>query len=364
MKTLRLILSLSKDEATFSGFFSILPGRHAAHLKHQGSLKSMKKQSSNGLHILTLVSEGQGSVGGIAQYNRDLLYALSQQDSVEAIRVLPRLSPGAPGNVHPKIRYDLRGVGGFRSYAAAVSRLALHLRIDLIICGHINLMPVACVLGSLRNVPVLTCIHGIDAWTPPPRAVVRHLSNRARYVLSVSEYTRDRFVNWSHYPTERVICLPNTFRAEEFCPGDKPGDLLERYKLGGRKVVLTFGRLVGESRAKGFDRVLEAMPGLIARDSSICYLIAGQGPDRARLEAKAEELGVRSHCVFTGYVEPDRKADIFRLADAFVMPSKGEGFGIVLLEAMACGIPVVGSTEDGTKRSPAGRQAGPVGESR
>jgi glycosyltransferase involved in cell wall biosynthesis len=248
-----------------------------------------------------------------------------------------------------KVQYDLSGTGGLFNYAvSALLRQSCARRIDLLFCGHLNLMPVAWALRTLCHAPILLCIHGIDAWKPTPRRVVNHLSRYPDYVLSVSEITRDRFISWSGFPFERSIILPNTIHSEDFDPGEKPKDLVERYGLVGKKVVMTFGRLAGEQREKGFDRVLEAMPQLLARDGQICYLIAGQGPDQERLEAKARTLGVRDHCVFTGYVDAARKPDIFRLADVFAMPSKGEGFGIVLLEAMACGIPVVGSKQDGT----------------
>jgi glycosyltransferase involved in cell wall biosynthesis len=83
----------------------------------------------------------------------------------------------------------------------------------------------------------------------------------------------------------------------------------------------------------------------------VTYLIAGKGPDRSRLESKAERLGVRDRVVFTGFVPEEEKADYYRLADRYVMPSRGEGFGLVLLEAMACGIPVVASTADGSREA-------------
>jgi len=80
---------------------------------------------------------------------------------------------------------------------------------------------------------------------------------------------------------------------------------------------------------------------------NVAYLIAGEGPDRQRLEEKARSLGLADRVVFTGFVSESEKNDLYSLADAFVMPSRGEGFGIVLLEALACGIPVVASLLDG-----------------
>ena len=70
-----------------------------------------------------------------------------------------------------------------------------------------------------------------------------------------------------------------------------------------------------------------------------------------RLRAKAHALGVADRVIFTGFVSETRKPDYYRLADAYVMPSKGEGFGIVFLEALACGIPALGSALDGGREA-------------
>jgi glycosyltransferase involved in cell wall biosynthesis len=123
---------------------------------------------------------------------------------------------------------------------------------------------------------------------------------------------------------------------------------------------MTFGRLAANERYKGFDRLIDAVPALRARDPAIAYLIAGDGDDRARLEAKARDLGVAEHVVFAGMVDEAEKADHYRLADVYAMPSSGEGFGFVLLEAMACGIPAIGSTADGTREAMREGLLGPV----
>ena len=78
------------------------------------------------------------------------------------------------------------------------------------------------------------------------------------------------------------------------------------------------------------------------------YLIAGKGEDRERLEVMASELGVSDSVTFAGFVPDEELADHYRLADVFAMPSTGEGFGIVFLEAMGCGTPVLGGDLDGS----------------
>jgi glycosyltransferase involved in cell wall biosynthesis len=88
--------------------------------------------------------------------------------------------------------------------------------------------------------------------------------------------------------------------------------------------------------------------------------VAGEGTDRARLEEKANSSGQGARVAFAGYVEESRKADLLRCADAFVMPGRGEGFGIAYIEAMACGIPVVGSSLDASRETLQGGQLGTI----
>src|SRR5262249_52354555 len=137
----------------------------------------------------------------------------------------------------------------------------------------------------------------------------------------------------------------------KFSTGPKPDNLVTHYGLSGYRVILTLARLAASERYKGIDEVLNLMPALVEEIPNLVYVIAGDGDDRPRLEAKVRKLGMNGRVVFTGYIPEEEKAAHFRLADAFVMPGRGEGFGIVYLEALACGIPVVASKLD------AGREA-------
>ena len=111
---------------------------------------------------------------------------------------------------------------------------------------------------------------------------------------------------------------------------------------------MTVSRLASSERYKGNDRVIRALPQVLLKHPETIYVIVGDGDDRPRLEALAAEVGVTEKVRFVGQVKPEELPDHFRLADVFVMPSTGEGFGIVFLEAMATGIPVIGGNRDGS----------------
>ena len=169
--------------------------------------------------------------------------------------------------------------------------------------------------------------------------------------VAVSGVTKERFLGWSGLPEEVGYVVPNCIDASGFGPGSKRPDLLARYGLEGRTVLFTLGRLSAAEAYKGFDEVIEALPVLATDVPDVAYLIAGDGDDRPRLEQKAADLGVANRVVFAGYVPESEKADHYRLADAFVMPGRGEGFGIVYLEALACGVPVVASALDASREA-------------
>jgi glycosyltransferase involved in cell wall biosynthesis len=165
--------------------------------------------------------------------------------------------------------------------------------------------------------------------------------------------------SWAGLPHSTYTVLPNAIHLDRYGVAPKPLALLTRYGLHDRRVILTLARLRSNERYKGVDEILETLPELIAGDRTLTYLVAGDGDDRARLEAKARTLGLARHVVFAGFVEESEKADHFRLADVFAMPGRGEGFGFVFLEALACGVPVVGSLVDGSREA---LQDGALGE--
>jgi glycosyltransferase involved in cell wall biosynthesis len=111
-------------------------------------------------------------------------------------------------------------------------------------------------------------------------------------------------------------------------------------------VLLTVGRMDSSERYKGHDQVLDALPGLLESNAGLRYLVAGEGDDRNRLTRLAKELGVSDRVTFAGYRED--LADCYAACDIYVMPSTQEGFGIVFLEALASGRPVVAGGIDGS----------------
>jgi phosphatidyl-myo-inositol dimannoside synthase len=309
---------------------------------------------TNALRVLMLLSDGFGGVGGIQKFNRDFLQALDSCALVERVHATPRFIPRRIEEAIPEsVVYDRRAAAG---KAGFVLRLAGHVwrrrRVDLVVCGHLRLLPAAWLLARLRRARLALIIHGLEAWEPTShKYLMRSLTKAVDTFITVSHFSAERFTRWSKVPMERAFILPNCVDLDHFQPSQRDLMLVERYGLQSSKVILTVGRLVAQERYKGFDEVIEIMPQLVKRFPNLKYMIVGDGPDRPRLKAKAEALGVQDNVVFTGYIPESEKVAHYNLADAYVMPSLGEGFGIVLIEAAACGVPVVGSRGDGSREA-------------
>jgi glycosyltransferase involved in cell wall biosynthesis len=305
------------------------------------------------MRALFLSMEAFGGMGGIAKYNRDFLRALSSAPEVSEVVAVPRRMLLSPEPLPPKLTYITGSLPNRITYIKAVIKLLKeNSRFDVIGCGHIKLLPMAFLAKLITRAPICLIIYGIDAWKPINNPIIiKYLLSKIDVIISISEITKHRFIEWSRLIQKKYFLLPNAIAQSNYGVGIKSQDLLERYGLSGKTVLMTLGRLAHQERYKGFDEIMELLPVLSQQIPNIAYLIVGDGEDRPRLEAKAQALGVADRVVFTGFIPEAEKADHYRLADAFVMPGRGEGFGFVFLEAMACGIPVVGSRLDGSREA-------------
>jgi phosphatidylinositol alpha-1,6-mannosyltransferase len=295
-----------------------------------------------GGRCIALVSDAFGGRGGIAQYNRDFLGALANSGLVSSVSILPRQAPD-PFALPPGISQatpHLRRI----AYIQGALRGALDRPVDVVFCGHSYMAPLALLIARWHRAKLIVQMHGIEAWPRPGRLQQRAVE-AADLILCVSRYTRARVIEWAAIAPERVQVLPNTV-GEAFTPGD--GSTLRRaWSLQDKRVLLTVGRMDARERYKGHDRVIAALPELLAAGHDVVYVVAGEGDDRARLQSLAAERGLAERVRFVGVLDQAVLVDAYRMADLFVMPSSGEGFGIAFLEAMVCGTPALGLAAGG-----------------
>lgn len=284
--------------------------------------------------ILALVSDAFGGRGGIAQYNRDFLGAAAMAPNIETIEILPRHAPDS-FTLPARQRQD-RPAESRIAYVARALKAGLTRKAGIVFCGHINLAPLAAAVALLSRARLIVQAHGIEVWDRPGEAHRRAVEG-ADLVLCVSRYTRARLLSWAAIDPERVLVLPNTV-GQAFTPGDASA-LRTEWGLDGKRVLLTVARMDAKERYKGHEHVIAALPSL---PGDVVYVVLGEGNDMERVRAVAREAGVADRVIFTGAVRGDTLIAAYRMADLYVMPSSGEGFGIAFLEAMASGTPALG----------------------
>ncbi|MEL7357722.1 MAG: glycosyltransferase family 4 protein [Cyanobacteria bacterium J06634_6] len=294
-----------------------------------------------------------GFKGGIQVYSAYLLKALQKvlpyaQFDIFLLHDQQSMKPDCgysnarfyfTGGIAQKIRNPL--------YAARVMYHAMLAQPDLIISTHLNFTPVAKAIKQVTNIPYWTVAHGVEAWDISRPHLQKSLLIADR-ILPVSDYTRDRLLNEQSLEPERLHTLPNTVDTQQFQIGPKPVRLLKKYCFSANQpVILTVNRLCAAESFKSYDQVIAALPAILQQIPNTQYLIVGKGDDRDRLEQLIQDRQLQSNVTLAGFVPDEELCDYYNLCDVFAMPSKLEGFGIVYLEAIACGKPALGGNQDG-----------------
>jgi glycosyltransferase involved in cell wall biosynthesis len=295
--------------------------------------------------------------GGIENYSSALVRALVELYGADAISVFAKHESSAEMRAALPKRVRVFGTGSiplpWRTVAFSsllLSRRAFD-RPDLIVSTHLNFATFASTAPQIFRTKYAIALHGIEAWAlrrPSQATALR----KADLLLPVSRFTRDIVARAQQLPVTEFQILPNTVDTDQFSIGAKPEYLLKRYRLGAAQpTILSVGRLDASEQYKGHDRVIRALAHVQREAPEVRYLIVGDGNDRARLEELCEKERVSSLVIFAGRVPATELADHYRLCDLFALPSTGEGFGIVFLEALACGKPVLAGDRDGARET-------------
>jgi phosphatidyl-myo-inositol dimannoside synthase len=247
----------------------------------------------------------------------------------------------------------------FRGFAQSTIRFMLAaikkgMGSNIVLLSHINLLPAGWIIKKLRPKTKLVLLaHGIEIWgtlTPRKKNMLASLNE----IWAVSEFTRQRIIAEQGFPSAKVKVLNNCL--DPYLPAPavkkKSPDLLATYGFASTDIVmLLLSRIAATERHKNYDTVIAAMdPAMKATGKTIRYLIAGKYTldEEAHIWEQAEKNGVEAHVRIAGYIPDEELADHFALADMYVMPSSKEGFGIVFIEAMYYGLPVIAGNADGS----------------
>jgi phosphatidylinositol alpha-1,6-mannosyltransferase len=268
--------------------------------------------------------------GGVAAVSRLLLSAVRERWGA-GVPLIPLVEHGVdPRRPEPGLAARVR----FGARIASCQALG---RTSWIFFTHLAVARAQAFVPAVLRQPYAVFLHGIEAWRPLTPAE-GHVLDRAALRVANSSFTARRIREANPAVGEIAVCplaLPRGW------PMATPGQAAPSF---GPQAVLVLARMLAAERYKGHDQLLAAWPRVLARMPDARLVLAGDGDDVPRLKALAR--GLDGSVVFTGFV-PD--ADLPALYDAaalFAMPSRGEGFGLVYLEAMSRGLACIGSVHD------------------
>ncbi len=306
-----------------------------------------------GQHFFLLFPNIFNFKGGIQVYSRFLLETLQDLYPEASYEVFLKYDSKFPQNHSFLPQTNFHCLGKFprwwQSFFLLLQTVILGTlqRPTLVIATHINYGIACYCLKKLTGTPYWVVIHGLEGWNIENPLLQRVLQSTDK-TIAVSEYTRKRLLKEQPLSPQQVAILPNTFDPTQFRPQPKPAYLQRRYGLTpDQPVILTVTRLGTSATYKGYEQVLQALVKLRQQIPNLHYLLGGKGDDLPRIHSLVQRLDLTDCVTLTGFIPDEELCDHYNLCDVFALPSRGEGFGIVYLEALACGKPVLAGCGDG-----------------
>lgn len=218
---------------------------------------------------------------------------------------------------------------------------------NILILSHINLLLFALILNKLQpKKRIILLAHGIEIWAKLPKWKTSFLKKNTE-LWAVSNYTAQKI---HHLFPAKIKTLNNGLDPFFSIPSNfgKPESLLQRYQLSSEaKILFTLTRLSSQEQYKGYDQVIFALKNL---PEEVVYILAGKADqqENERVLSLIATHNLKHRVVMTGFLREDEVQNHLLLADLYVMPSKGEGFGIAFIEAAACGLASIAGNADGS----------------
>ncbi|MGB7846150.1 MAG: glycosyltransferase family 4 protein [Candidatus Acidiferrum sp.] len=288
--------------------------------------------------------------GGIQRAGRHLAFVLSEFAASKEMEYR-LLSLNDTQELHrmrmSEREYVFTGAARGKTRFAVSALKAARRKAKVVLAAHPNLAPLVRAMNVVApKMKSIVCTHGIEVWEPLSRLRRRALQH-ATMVLAPSRATAQFVVSLQGVAPERVRVLPWGLDPdfETNISGESPAQLPAEFPRG--RVILTVGRWLASERYKGMDTLINAMPRLLLRWPEIQLVLAGSGNDREWLVNIARDSGMQDHVHFLNEISYDELSACYAASELFALPSRGEGFGFVYLEAMARGKAVIGGAHGG-----------------
>ncbi len=207
--------------------------------------------------------------------------------------------------------------------------------------------PLGNVLSKLFRVPNVLSLHGGDIYDPSKKMsphkspvfkrVVNYILNKADVLVAQSSNTRDNAMQYYNVKKEIQI-IPLAYHPPVLPVTDRKKLNIDKNEF----IVTTVGRVI---KRKAIDTAIRAIAGI--KDKNVKLYVMGDGPEKENLQNLAAELKISDRIVFLGFVDDEVKYKYLKVSDIFIMTSLHEGFGIVFMEAMYAGLPIVCTNHGG-----------------
>ncbi|MFW0717076.1 glycosyltransferase family 4 protein [Pedobacter sp. N23S346] len=254
----------------------------------------------------------------------------------------------------PDLKYiEAAHFKGFKGNRLAFLSTAIKtgLSANIIILSHVNLLLFAWILNKIHpKKRIILLAHGIEIWGTLPKWKTIFLRKNTE-IWAVSHYTAQQIEKTHHLLPSKIKTLNNSLDPLFSIPTHftKPETLLHRYQISSStKILFTLTRLSSQEQYKGYDQVILALKNL---PEEVIYILAGKADEKEKIRVLnlIAQHHLNHRVILTGFLADDDVQHYFLLADLFVMPSKGEGFGIAFIEAAACGLASIAGNADGSR---------------
>ena len=303
-------------------------------------------------------------LGGVANYGHELAVQFSKRARVHVVSRklfgMEEFDQNLPYKI-TRIRTPQSGVLSFLLFARTLRKLIRLQPPDAIFCPMWFPDGAAC-RWALRKAPIpyFVAAHGTEVFdnltgmknilrTLLLQKLRRKVFQQAEKIFPVSHYTRKAVLEEASGNENKIITVNNGVNCEMFSKTALNSNFQAKYQPHAERILLTVTRL---HPYKGVDRMLESLPEISRSVPGVKYLVVGVGPDLPRLQELTARLGLQAQVCFLGRLAFPEIVELYNLADLFVLlsreePPDVEGFGLVFLEAAACGLPSVGGRSGG-----------------
>ena len=207
-------------------------------------------------------------------------------------------------------------------------------------------LPAAWMKSLSPKLKTIVMSHGVEVWNPLPRLRRRALLS-ADLVLAPSSDTAQKLAEVQGVSSAKIRKLAWPLNPDFLSMADNPAELSLPKNFPEGRVILTVGRWAASERYKGVDDLIRAVAQLQTKFPRLCLVAVGDGDDLPRLEKIAGDMEVSESIRFLTNLSREEIAACYARSEIFALPSTGEGFGLVFLEAMAFGKPLVGAARGG-----------------